>query len=530
MKTSRPKNKILTLILMIAVLVLLFACQTSQEKRTRVLLIGLDGAGWNVINPLIAKGKLPNIKQLMDAGCYGVMQSSYPLRSASIWTGAATGKHADKHGITDNLMKDPNTKEKVPPSSNLRKVKAIWNILSENNRRVGIVNYLVTWPPEKVNGVVISQRRVDIKDITYLSKDLSYPRFTELCSEEEFESFKNLKEDLFSWMDTDKFPEYQPSFQKIDNFMANFAKHLLKKQSFDFFCLYLQGIDEVSHRFWKYLFPDGFDVSKENIERYQNVINNYYIWCDGIIGDILREAGKVDVVVIASDHGLQAEPKVIRIDYLLEICGLAHLKRSGRTIRLENEPKHTQYIKIIGQLSPDEFDTVREHAKQALKEIVVKETGDYFFGVLKDTQYGFWIKVSKSCRKLNPEHHVILKGKEYRITDLLSEIKDIRSGDHSTSAVIILSGNNIYRNKEIKSATTYDITPTILYYLGLPVAKDMEGKVLLEAIKKNYLKISPVQYIDTYETRDKKDGVEKPVRSYDEEKIKERMRSLGYIN
>lgn len=159
---------------------------------------------------------------------------------------------------------------------------------------------------------------------------------------------------------------------------------------------------------------------------------------------------------------------------------------------------------------------------------MVKETGDHLFGNLEDTKNGFLIKVPKSFMKENLEYHIIVNKKEYKIDDLF--INNVYLGEHSNPAVIIISGKHILRNKKITTATIYDIAPTILYYMGFPVPKDMDGKVLVEAIKEDYIKRNPIRYIDTYETfKDK--TIQKPIRSlFDEERIKEKMRSLGYIN
>ena len=520
---------------MIIVALLLSACQPSWKNKTRVLLIGLDGASWNVMQPLFEKGKLPHIKQLMDKGCWAEMQPPEPMVSEPIWTGIATGKTLDKHGILDRMMEDPDSKEYVPPSSNLRKVKAIWNILSENNKKVGVVNYMVTWPPEEVNGVLISGTKVSIENITYSSKDLSYPQFTELCSKDEFEGFKKLKTSIFSKVKRDKFLPFLWLIEEVDNFGANFSRYLLRKQRFNFFSLYLEGIDIVSHYAWKYLFPKGFQVSGDDIQKYKDLINNYYIWCDKIIGDMLRPSGSVDLVIIASDHGFKTRANsgyiFTNVDYLLEICSMGKFKKAGQPILLQNIPadidSFAKNIQITGNLSQGEFHAIRERAKSVLRQITVKETQDHLFSTLPDTKKGFVIKLSKIYKRPNPGHHLIIKGKEYKITDFIME--HIFPGDHARPAVLIISGKHIRHNTQIKSANIYDITPTILYYLGLPVARDMDGKVLVEAIKEAYLKKNPIQYINTYETQ-KKDKVEKPIRSYDEEMIKERMRSLGYIN
>lgn len=544
MKRTRFKKQLLSMALIIVVLISLSACRYSKKSKRRVLLIGLDGASWNVLQPLIDKGKLPNIKQLIHKGCWGVMDSPGPLFSEVIWTTIATGKTFQKHGIIDRLMEDPDSGVNVPPSSNLRKVKAIWNILSEKNKKVGVANYMLTWPVEKINGVMISERIENINTLDYLSKDRSYPLFPDLCSRITLDSFKELQSSILTgigkngFLDKNKFLDVRWAIdtQKKDNFMAKFSEYLLRNRDFDFFCFYVRGIDVVSHYFWQYMFPEGFNLAKEDILRYKETINNYYIWSDKIIGDLLKNSGKDTTVIIVSDHGFKTTPvdKYLfsKVDYLLEISGLSEIKIGSHTANLRNEPEDvftfTKNIKITGNLSKEEFEEARGKAKNILNGIKIRETGELIFKELKDTNDGFLIKLCQSYLLQNSSGHIVINDKEYRIMDLL--IKNIYSGEHSRSAIIIISGKGIHQNKVIEAATIYDVTPTILYYMGLPVAEDMDGKVLVEGIEDNYLKKNPIKYIGTYET-DKKDTIQKPIRSLsDEEILKDRMRSLGYIN
>ena len=230
MEKNKSRNKILPVILVIiffAFSICLCSCQGRKKNKTKVLLIGLDGASWNVIEPLIKEGRLPNIKRLMDRGSRARMKVFLPIESEVIWTSIATGKTPDKHGIIARLMEDPRTGEYVPPSSNLRKAKAIWNILSEKGKKAGVVHYLVTRPPEDINGVMISGNIEDMDQLGYLSADRAYPPFNRLCSQEEFEGFKELTGGIFSALDKKEFPYFWWSIQNIDNFMANFSNYLL---------------------------------------------------------------------------------------------------------------------------------------------------------------------------------------------------------------------------------------------------------------------------------------------------------------
>ena len=97
-------------------------------------------------------------------------------------------------------------------------------------------------------------------------------------------------------------------------------------------------------------------------------------------------------------------------------------------------------------------------------------------------------------------------------------------------AVIILSGNNIRHGVRLEDATIRDIAPTVLHLLGLPVGRDMDGKVLLEAMDPDFVRANPVRFVDSYE-----DGSQQPDGSGheqalpEEEVLQERLRALGYI-
>jgi predicted AlkP superfamily phosphohydrolase/phosphomutase len=535
-KSFQKKSIVYILLLAIIVFFCLATYKYNKNTKNKVLLIGLDGADWKIMHLLIDKGELPNIKKIMENGCWGDLQNFEPVVSEVIWTSMATGKIPEKHGILDRLMQEQNSGVEVPVTSNLRKVKAIWDILSESNKRAGVVHYMVTWPPEKVNGVLVSDRVMDIEDINYLSKNRSYPDFTKICSENAFNNFKKDRYGLFSNINRNRFPYFWWKIEGIDNFMANLSIYLLKKQKFDFFCLYLEGIDVVSHNFWHFLFPEGFDVSEGEIKKYKDVILNYYIWCDKIVGEMLKSAGRDTTVIIVSDHGFMTRRKnaylFSAVDYLLEISGINKISIGSHIAILKNEPadihSFNKNIKITGDFSENELNEIRQEAKNVLKNIKVEETGEYIFKEFKDTKNGFVIIAPQLYMKKNPEYHILVNGKEYKIMDLL--INHVFSGGHSRSGIIIITGKGARHKKIITNANVYDITPTILYYMGIPIAKDMDGKVLFEAIEEDYIKSNPIRYIDTYETfKDK--TIQKPIRSLlDEERIKEKMRSLGYIN
>ncbi|MEM6731614.1 MAG: alkaline phosphatase family protein, partial [Myxococcota bacterium] len=142
----------------LAALFVALGCTPSKpsEEPGRVLVIGVDGAEWNMIEPLVAAGKMPNLRRLMKEGSYGDLETIEPILSPIIWTTIATGREPEDHGVTWFMERDPKTGATKPVTSRTRKTKAIWNIASSMDRSVGVVGWWASWPSERVDGWVIS--------------------------------------------------------------------------------------------------------------------------------------------------------------------------------------------------------------------------------------------------------------------------------------------------------------------------------------------------------------------------------------
>ena len=144
----------------------LWTCARAGEKqRTKVLLIGIDAGEWDVLGPLLDRKKLPNFAHLRDEGAAGRLRSLEPLtKSPIIWASIATGKVPGKHGVLDFMAKrkrDANlkpgeTSPESPTTSNLWRVRPVWEILGSLGRKVGVVGWWTTWPAQPVNGFLIS--------------------------------------------------------------------------------------------------------------------------------------------------------------------------------------------------------------------------------------------------------------------------------------------------------------------------------------------------------------------------------------
>jgi predicted AlkP superfamily phosphohydrolase/phosphomutase len=130
------------------------ACRRAVES-PRVYVIGLDGATWDIIDPLIERGKLPVFKELKESGAWARLRTFDPTLSAVVWTSIATGKSMIKHGIVDWTYVNKQ-KIEVPYSSSEKRVPSIWEMMDEHGLRSVVLNWFVTYPPDAVRGVMVS--------------------------------------------------------------------------------------------------------------------------------------------------------------------------------------------------------------------------------------------------------------------------------------------------------------------------------------------------------------------------------------
>ena len=121
--------------------------QTTSPPH-RILLVGWDGADWNIIDPLLAAGELPHLASLLDMGTRHRLRTVTPVLSPVVWTSMATGTQPEKHGIIDFLAVDPSSGARVPVTSNLRQMPAFWTLLARRELSVGVVAWWATWPAE----------------------------------------------------------------------------------------------------------------------------------------------------------------------------------------------------------------------------------------------------------------------------------------------------------------------------------------------------------------------------------------------
>ncbi len=288
----------------------------------KVLFIGLDGADWNILDPLMHAGKLPNLERLTRTGVRGRLRSLTPMLSPVVWTSIATGVLPARHGIIDFLASAPKGGEKVPVTSSFRKVKAIWNILSDSRVTVGIVGWWATYPAERVTGFVVSDRvayqlfgahaaadqaredKVYPPDLDPLVASLTIP--PESLTLNDVARYVRLTGDPAALPDEEaKLIEDFKTLLAAGDTYARITQSLGERLHPDFLPFYREGTDTVAHLFMPYVAPALPGIDGAAARRFGGAVDEYYRHADEIVGRLVTASGPGTAIIICSDHGFR---------------------------------------------------------------------------------------------------------------------------------------------------------------------------------------------------------------------------------
>ncbi len=286
---------------------------------SRVLLIGLDGADWAILDPLIAAGRLPNLGRLAREGARGPLLSLSPMISPVVWTTIATGVEPSRHGIVDFLVPGRGGGVGEPVTSAERRVAAVWDVLGDAGVEVGVVGWWASWPAERVRGYSISDRlayqlfgfRPDLSDArgkTYppglyerVRKSIVTPDAVSSASIAAFLP-NGTDPDALSGDARDRVVEFRTLLASGRTYV-DAALEARRETAASFEAVYLEGTDTVGHLFMPFRSPRLPGVDGGEFALFHDVVDRYYEEADRLVGRLLegRETGWT--VMVVSDHG-----------------------------------------------------------------------------------------------------------------------------------------------------------------------------------------------------------------------------------
>jgi predicted AlkP superfamily phosphohydrolase/phosphomutase len=543
-------------------------------SKPRVLVIGLDGGTFDVIQPLVAEGRLPNLARLMRHGFYSILSSTYPPITPSAWTSFATGKNPGQHGLYDFLRVNPETLEFSPVPARQHGHKSLWRTISDRGGKVAVLDVPFTYPPEEVNGCILTgygTPEIDGLVFTYPPKlqeelaaacgscDLAFPRNVE----------RGLQPSLFE------------SWDKILKNRSCIAAHLMDRIDWDCYMIVYGVTDHMQHVLWPFLEPQHPAYYEERGAYYREKLFTYYEKVDSELGKLLDRCDDQTHVIVMSDHGFGSTPTPKYLTKLLVDAGWLQYKSNPLSDRLMKTAINAYYsLPFLSRLVRKLSGRQKAWLKKTLTTAAIfptPETIDWQNTKAFPGGYGLQVYINQKgrfsqgtvapgaeCRALQEE----IANRLLSLTDPVTgqpiikavhRAQDIYSGSKAASAPeLIVEYNNVYspdKREEVNglnnslegnhvmegifiaygpnvvqaeplTVNIIDIAPTVLYLLGLPVPEDMDGRVVTEIIGEERLRRHPIRYAETATTTQVK------VEEYTEEEaelVREQLRALGYI-
>jgi predicted AlkP superfamily phosphohydrolase/phosphomutase len=476
----------------------------------RVFVLGIDGLTFQVLDPLIEKGHLPGFARLKKEGAWGILRSTIPPVTPAAWMSIATGLRPAKHGALDFLDVDWQCNGiRLSPITRRKSGRAIWDILSGYNRRVAVVNVPCTYPPDPVNGIMVSG-------------------FSTPSQESSFTHPGEFQQELFSLV-----PDYQIDIKGVEQYeeysndellslvhkmtdgRIKFLHLLLEHDDWDFVFFTMVGPDRLQHPLWEEL------ISGKSAR-----LISYYRRLDDVVLQVMDWLGDDSLLLVLSDHGFRGANRLCNINQLLSNHGLTVLKPYVRfrntvvslldRLKLKNliEPI---YLAVVSQqpkkarlaserllsdskmwaltyagsvyaslfFSPSVAVIEQEQILAAivaeLRDIGAVGPEEVFAGGTLNSVLGF---MNNSVSNSGGPQAILLARPPWafqgrpRPEGIAQSIRT--GGTHDMEGCLLAWGKGVKAGLFTQLASVYDIAPTILYVFDLPIESDFDGHPLTD--------------------------------------------------
>jgi len=476
-------------------------CVSAVAANARVLVVGIDGGSWSVIDPMMEAGELPNLKKLIDMGASANLATVEPVTSPVVWTSIATGRSPADHGVTDFFSTGATI---ATPS--------IYERLAVQGKRVGLYEVLMTWPPVPLpNGFVVP---------AWLRRDDTTWPADALAGLDVFRTVYDGKPRNRDYLEQ----SWREGREKAASWKALARRFDPEVGALTFF-----AADATSHRYWHASFPEEFDGALPEFEAdAKNAVQRSMREIDREIGKLvsgLDLAGE-DTILVVSDHGFQAheEARDVWITAFEEVLE-AHERVAGRdgfrvigtfaavSLRIAPGPFEERDA-LIDQLTTllrsyrtttgeellfvNSFDVAerpegmeRSWTVRLYQWVLGKGMGFLFDTKLDPTAHAMVLALPRTdlLDPLWPDGKIVVDGESVALSDAIHRQRF--TGDHHPNAIFIAAGGPIQRNPERGEKSVLDVAPLVAYLAGVPIPDDLEGSLSTDWIEPERLIAQP---------------------------------------
>ncbi len=535
----------------------------------KTVIVGLDGATFDIINPLASAGRLPVLSRLMSEGVSAPLRSTILPNSFPGWASCTTGTSEGMHGVFSPFIKNRSKYTVRAMSGRDIMTRPVWDILTEHRGRSIVVNVPTTYPPEPVNGLMVTGMLTPNR-----SSEFTYP--------------SSLKPELLA-----EFPNYviEPEripdkharaneFRRTIELRERALKYLMQKGEWDFLMVVFSVLDRAQHDYWADMDATHPRHDPKTPPEFREFVHEIYQRLDSAVGSLIEQLPGETRVLVVSDHGFCSELFEVRVNEVLASAGLLVFKSAAsrkararvRTFKervarrlapvasngnvLDRKVEYGSafldeidwsrtraffaqdkgvWVNLVdredkGIVPESEFELVIEEARSALLRLTSPEDGEPVFESVtrrEETFNGVW------ANRL-PDLVMVPRRDEYVYNERPSYGEavvpaDSTTGTHSRDGIFIAWGRGIKGGAAFgKQPDLRDVGPTALASLGCPLTTDMDGCALAEMFTDAP---EPQRRGTSYKNATVTSGTtaQSVYNPTEEAELRERLKALGYI-
>jgi predicted AlkP superfamily phosphohydrolase/phosphomutase len=511
----------------------------AAAAEARVVLVGIDGGSWNVVDPLLAAGELPNLAAIAREGVTADLETVEPVSSPVVWTSIATGRSPAAHGVTDFFSTALDVR-----------VPSAFERLAARGLRVGLYDYLMTWPPATLEGGFVIPGWLR-RDRAVTPPDV-WARIPLTPWTNSYDALKTNE-------------DYRQNALREVEVKASRWNALASAFDLDVGAVVYYAIDATSHRFWHGAYPAEFDEEIASLATGVERTALFDAWraLDRQLGEIRRELSEGDTILIASDHGFQARKKTgdVWVSHFDEAVARAGLdaERDGFSIL-------SQFAQLVVRVRPGPFEAAdRSSARLAelieshrtpdgsglfwaaevldiaprpqgrerpwwnrLRQWAVKRILESVYDVeLDPSAHALILAIPRAglLAELPPDSEVEVGGKSVALERVFS--RQVFTASHDPIGIFLAAGGPIARVPERGRISVLDVAPLLFYLAGSPLPDDLEGTLPAAWIDADRLAQRPVRVLPGSQMPglERRSG-EAPA---GDPELVEKLRRLGYI-
>jgi predicted AlkP superfamily phosphohydrolase/phosphomutase len=532
----------------------------------RTLLIGLDGAPFRLLDSLVQQGVMPFLGELAErSGRANLRSTPHPLTPPA-WTSIITGRSPGNHGIFDFIWAEQRDAQHYFTLHNFRDIRAetVWSIAGRYRRTATTLNFPLMAPPPRIRGHVVpgfvswKYLRLNVHPRELWEELKRIPNFDVKQLAWDFEQEKKAEqgvpaEEYEQWVDFHIARERQ---------WFEIARYLMRERPCDLTAVLFDGWDKILHMGYRFVDLESFPEPHTDYDRrIRGRCLEYFAALDGFLRELVELHGDEGRVFVLSDHGFGPSSFVFRCNTWLAEQGYlfwqdldslegaarrgAEKVADGHFVLLDWD-RTTAYARTVTSngifirvadrpgepgVQRDSYGAFREELVRKLLEIRHPETGQPIVKdvLLKEEVFPGPHNGQAPDLTLVMSDHGFISVKNKQPTVL---IRPSIEGTHYPDGIFLASGPGIRRGKRLFDLSVLDVTPCLLYSLGLPLPSDLEGRLPEEAFEPSFLASRPVAFGPA--TVDPEKGEQSLEDSGllgedEEEAIYQRLKSLGYM-